>query len=216
MRLNHVELFYTFLCFRSEERGRSAIAKPSIRAAGHNQALYRGDRLRAGPLQGWSHVAKAANKGGCSRLARKGWRIPAVNAHGVGDHPPEGAQRYHLRRGGDNGATRGRARVRVSFHWSKDDAVGNLPGVRRELAEGIGSLPGWRKGVHRKKIETHRNIVRGSRNAYREFSNGYTVGELRLYRHRLSFWAAIGDYTTPDFGKLSAVVPPILKFSRYV
>ncbi|RZS23365.1 hypothetical protein BHM03_00056283, partial [Ensete ventricosum] len=103
-----------------------------------------------------------------------------------------------------------------AFGWSKDDAVGNLPGVRRELAEGIGSLPGWRKGVHRKKIETHRNIVRGSRNAYREFSNGYTVGELRLYRHRLSFWAAVGDYTTPDFGKLSAVVPPILKFSRYV
>ncbi|RRT34972.1 hypothetical protein B296_00058615 [Ensete ventricosum] len=41
------------------------------------------------------------------------------------------------------------------------DAVGNSPGVRRELAEGIGSLPGWRKGVRQKKIETRRKIVRG-------------------------------------------------------
>ncbi|RRT74407.1 hypothetical protein B296_00001422 [Ensete ventricosum] len=44
---------------------------------------------------------------------------------------------------------------------SEDDAVGNSLGVRRELAEGIGSLSGWRKGVRRKKIETHRKIVGG-------------------------------------------------------
>ncbi|RRT77382.1 hypothetical protein B296_00013503 [Ensete ventricosum] len=32
--------------------------------------------------------------------------------------------------------------------------------MRRELAEGIGSLLGWRKGVCRKKVETRRKIVR--------------------------------------------------------
>ncbi|RRT73403.1 hypothetical protein B296_00029209 [Ensete ventricosum] len=42
-----------------------------------------------------------------------------------------------------------------------DDAVGNSLRVCRELAEGIGSLLGWRKGVHRK-------IVGGSRKAYRK------------------------------------------------
>ncbi|RWW62140.1 hypothetical protein BHE74_00030776, partial [Ensete ventricosum] len=30
---------------------------------------------------------------------------------------------------------------------SEDDTVGNSSGVRRKLAEGVGSLPGWRKGV---------------------------------------------------------------------
>ncbi|RZS23348.1 hypothetical protein BHM03_00056263 [Ensete ventricosum] len=39
------------------------------------------------------------------------------------------------------------------------DAVGNSPGVRLELAEGIRSLPGWRKGVRQKKTETHWKIV---------------------------------------------------------
>ncbi|RRT61211.1 hypothetical protein B296_00040965, partial [Ensete ventricosum] len=48
------------------------------------------------------------------------------------------------------------------------DAVGNSPGVRRELAEGIGSSLGWHKGVHQKKIETHRKIVGGSRKACRD------------------------------------------------
>ncbi|RWW49621.1 hypothetical protein BHE74_00044174, partial [Ensete ventricosum] len=47
------------------------------------------------------------------------------------------------------------------------DAVGNSPGVHRELAEGIGSSPGWRKGVCQKKIETRRKIVGGSRKACR-------------------------------------------------
>ncbi|RWV78806.1 hypothetical protein GW17_00060155, partial [Ensete ventricosum] len=47
------------------------------------------------------------------------------------------------------------------------DAVGNSPGVRRELAEGIGSLLGWRKGVRQKKIETRWNIIGGSRKACR-------------------------------------------------
>ncbi|RWV93558.1 hypothetical protein GW17_00043980 [Ensete ventricosum] len=39
------------------------------------------------------------------------------------------------------------------------DAVGNSPGVHREHVEGIGSLPGWRKGVPQKKIETRQKIV---------------------------------------------------------
>ncbi|RRT57754.1 hypothetical protein B296_00016490 [Ensete ventricosum] len=53
---------------------------------------------------------------------------------------------------------------------SEDDAVGNSPGVCRELAEGLGSLLGWRKEVPRKKTETRREIVGGSRKAYRETS----------------------------------------------
>ncbi|RWW55206.1 hypothetical protein BHE74_00038169 [Ensete ventricosum] len=52
------------------------------------------------------------------------------------------------------------------MHWV--DTVGNLPGVRRELAEGIGSLLGWRKGVRQKKTETRRKIIGGSRKACQE------------------------------------------------
>ncbi|RRT42107.1 hypothetical protein B296_00036162 [Ensete ventricosum] len=52
------------------------------------------------------------------------------------------------------------------------DAVENLPGVRRELVEGIGSWLGWRKEIHQKKIETRWKIVEGSRKAYREFAEG--------------------------------------------
>ncbi|RRT49550.1 hypothetical protein B296_00032576, partial [Ensete ventricosum] len=37
--------------------------------------------------------------------------------------------------------------------------VRNLLGVRWELAEGIGSLLGWRKGVRQKKTKTSRKIV---------------------------------------------------------
>ncbi|RRT75901.1 hypothetical protein B296_00020459 [Ensete ventricosum] len=46
--------------------------------------------------------------------------------------------------------------------------VGKSPRVRQELAEGIGSLPGWCKGVHRKKIEICQKIIGGSRKACRE------------------------------------------------
>ncbi|RRT62479.1 hypothetical protein B296_00009351 [Ensete ventricosum] len=53
------------------------------------------------------------------------------------------------------------------------DAIGNSPGVRWELAEGIGSLLGWHKGVRQKKTETHRKIIEGSRKACRErFAEG--------------------------------------------
>ncbi|RRT32050.1 hypothetical protein B296_00030169 [Ensete ventricosum] len=43
------------------------------------------------------------------------------------------------------------------------NAVRNSPGVCRKLVEGIESLPGWHKGVHQKKTETHRKIVKDSR-----------------------------------------------------
>ncbi|RWW41792.1 hypothetical protein BHE74_00052702, partial [Ensete ventricosum] len=61
------------------------------------------------------------------------------------------------------------------------DAVGNSPRVRRELAEGIGSLLGWRKGVRQKKTETHRKIIGGSRKTYRDgispkFARRFTEG----------------------------------------
>ncbi|RWW11054.1 hypothetical protein GW17_00025360 [Ensete ventricosum] len=51
---------------------------------------------------------------------------------------------------------------------SEDDVVGNSPRVHQKLDEGIGSLLRWRKGVRRKKIETHRKIIEGSRKACRE------------------------------------------------
>ncbi|RWV85890.1 hypothetical protein GW17_00052276 [Ensete ventricosum] len=54
------------------------------------------------------------------------------------------------------------------MHWV--DAVGNSLGVCRELDEGIGSLPRWRKGVRQKKIETHWKIIGGSRKACRELA----------------------------------------------
>ncbi|RRT72221.1 hypothetical protein B296_00018425 [Ensete ventricosum] len=41
------------------------------------------------------------------------------------------------------------------------DAFGNSLGVCRKLAKGIGSLPGWRKGVRQKKTETHWKIIGG-------------------------------------------------------
>ncbi|RRT37464.1 hypothetical protein B296_00009466 [Ensete ventricosum] len=41
------------------------------------------------------------------------------------------------------------------------DAVGISLGVHRELTEGIGSLLGWRKGVHQKKTKTRRKIIGG-------------------------------------------------------
>ncbi|RWV94939.1 hypothetical protein GW17_00042478 [Ensete ventricosum] len=52
------------------------------------------------------------------------------------------------------------------------DAFGNSLGVCRKLTEGIGSLPGWHKGVRQKKTKTHRKIVGGSRKAYRESNYG--------------------------------------------
>ncbi|RZS04578.1 hypothetical protein BHM03_00034932 [Ensete ventricosum] len=54
--------------------------------------------------------------------------------------------------------------------------------VRCELVEGIGSLLGWRKGVHQKKTETRRKIIEGSRKAYdavgprRDFARRFVEG----------------------------------------
>ncbi|RWW02931.1 hypothetical protein BHE74_00042843 [Ensete ventricosum] len=64
----------------------------------------------------------------------------------------------------------GQSQVQASGQ-SEDDAVGNSLGERRELAEGIESLPGWHKGVHRKKTETHQKIIGGSRKACRELES---------------------------------------------
>ncbi|RRT79498.1 hypothetical protein B296_00002618 [Ensete ventricosum] len=62
--------------------------------------------------------------------------------------------------------------VKVTDDGFLSNEVGNSPGVRRELAKGIGSLLGWRKGVCQKKTETHRKIIRVSRKACRERLTG--------------------------------------------
>ncbi|RWV81264.1 hypothetical protein GW17_00057333 [Ensete ventricosum] len=51
--------------------------------ANHSQALYKGNWLRPGPLQGWPHVAKVACKGGRLWPARKGRRSPTTNLQGA-------------------------------------------------------------------------------------------------------------------------------------
>ncbi|RRT67567.1 hypothetical protein B296_00016292 [Ensete ventricosum] len=45
----------------------------------------------------------------------------------------------------------GQSEVYVSGRGS-DDVVRNLPGVHQKLTEGIKSLPGWRKGVRRRRL----------------------------------------------------------------
>ncbi|RWV94955.1 hypothetical protein GW17_00042460 [Ensete ventricosum] len=74
------------------------------------------------------------------------------------------------------------------------DAARNSSGVCRELAEGIGSWLGWRKGVHQKKTETHWKII-----------GGLTMtGEMKLQPNdgpRLSL--SIG----PGFGRCSGISP---------
>ncbi|RWW30528.1 hypothetical protein GW17_00004884 [Ensete ventricosum] len=68
-----------------------------------------------------------------------------------------------------------------------DDTVGNSPGVHWELTESIGSLPGWRKGVRQKKIETYRKIIEGrlddAEGARREFARRFTKGIGKLARN---------------------------------
>ncbi|RZR72899.1 hypothetical protein BHM03_00018390 [Ensete ventricosum] len=77
----------------------------------------------------------------------------------------EACRRYHKLVGSSPGACQSQVQ---SSGRSEDDAVGNSPGVRWELAESIGSLPGWLKGVHQKKTKTRRKIIEGSQKAYRE------------------------------------------------
>ncbi|RRT41956.1 hypothetical protein B296_00054154 [Ensete ventricosum] len=109
------------------------------------------------------------------------------------------------------------------------DTVGNSPGVRWELADGIESLPGWRKGVRQKKTETHRKIVEGSRKACRErFAEwigklaGRSPEEDRKTRHKNVGGCRIGGTggctaTALVFGRLTrpgwAVEPPVPKCS---
>ncbi|RWV86758.1 hypothetical protein GW17_00051308 [Ensete ventricosum] len=67
------------------------------------------------------------------------------------------------------------------------DAFGNSPGVCQKLAEGIRSLPGWRKGVPQKKTETPRKIVKGSRKACRESGcSDDVVGSRRKFAMRFA------------------------------
>ncbi|RWV91896.1 hypothetical protein GW17_00045782 [Ensete ventricosum] len=58
--------------------------------------------------------------------------------------------------------------------------------MRRQLAEGIGSLPGWLKGVSQKKTKTCWKIVGGSRKACREKLAGNTPGDHRKKTKRLT------------------------------
>ncbi|RRT31447.1 hypothetical protein B296_00055702 [Ensete ventricosum] len=51
------------------------------------------------------------------------------------------------------------------------DVFGNSLGVCRKLAEGIGSLLGWYKGVRQKKTETRWKIVGGRRKTCRDLDN---------------------------------------------
>ncbi|RRT76546.1 hypothetical protein B296_00019796 [Ensete ventricosum] len=91
------------------------------------------------------------------------------------------------------------------------EVVGNSLGVRRELVEGIGSLPGWRMGVRQKKTETYRKIIGDSRKAYREFTEGIgklagnTLGDHRKKTGRLTTRMSEAAGLA---GVLSAVDPP--------
>ncbi|RZR82845.1 hypothetical protein BHM03_00009373 [Ensete ventricosum] len=60
-----------------------------------------------------------------------------------------------------------------------DDAVGNLLGVFWELVEGVGSLPGWCKGVQQKKTKTYWKIIKGSQKACRDLGR-FTEGIEKL------------------------------------
>ncbi|RWW42876.1 hypothetical protein BHE74_00051534 [Ensete ventricosum] len=64
------------------------------------------------------------------------------------------------------------------------DAFGNSPGVCQKLAEGIGSLPGWRKGVRQKKTEIRRKIIGGSRKACRDSNDA--VGSRQKFASRFA------------------------------
>ncbi|RWV86516.1 hypothetical protein GW17_00051586 [Ensete ventricosum] len=59
--------------------------------------------------------------------------------------------------------------------------VGNSLGVCLELAKGIRSLPGWRKGVHQKKIETSQDWT--MRRELREFARRFGKGIGKLAKN---------------------------------
>ncbi|RRT41391.1 hypothetical protein B296_00057871, partial [Ensete ventricosum] len=70
---------------------------------------------------------------------------------------------------------------------NEDDAVRNSPRVHREFDEGVGNLPGWHKGVHRKKTKTHRKIVGGSQKACQELEGSDdTIGPRREFARRFT------------------------------
>ncbi|RWV83196.1 hypothetical protein BHE74_00054781 [Ensete ventricosum] len=77
--------------------------------------------------------------------------------------------------------------------------LGNSLEVRRELVEGVGSLPGWHKGVCRKKTETRRKIIGGRQ---KDFAEGIekivrnTLGDHRRRTMRLAVGNARGCWIT--------------------
>ncbi|RWW47679.1 hypothetical protein BHE74_00046306 [Ensete ventricosum] len=80
-----------------------------------------------------------------------------------------------------------------------DGAVGNSPGMCRKLAEGIESLPRWRKGVRQKKTETRRKIIKGSRKACLELGRfikgiGKLAWNMTGDRWRKTMRLAAGDF----------------------
>ncbi|RRT68060.1 hypothetical protein B296_00011726 [Ensete ventricosum] len=99
----------------------------------------------------------------------------------------------------------GQSQVQASG-WGSNDAVRNSPRVRRELAEGIGSLLGWRKGVRRKKTETCRKVVGGSRKACREFNHDSEKelqikhGPMIKLRHQAKVWTMLWELTGSSLG----------------
>ncbi|RRT38583.1 hypothetical protein B296_00040572 [Ensete ventricosum] len=122
------------------------------------------------------------------------------------------------------------------------DAAGNSLGVHWELAEGIRSLPGWRKGVRQKKTETCRKIIGddGQRSSF-SIGPGFRRCSGISSKFTRRFAEGIGKLTrnTPGdnrkkTGRLAATIPepirlvgvaelprstgklPVLDFSKYV
>ncbi|RZS17408.1 hypothetical protein BHM03_00049562 [Ensete ventricosum] len=92
----------------------------------------------------------------------------------------------------------GQSQVQASGRGS-DNAVGNSPGVRRELIEGIGSLSGWYKGVHRKRTKTRRKTVEGIN--HDDEKELQIIHEPRIkLRHRAKIWTIRWELAESSLG----------------
>ncbi|RWW41040.1 hypothetical protein BHE74_00053497 [Ensete ventricosum] len=80
-------------------------------------------------------------------------------------------------------------------------------GDSREARRGYRDLARWRKGVRRKKTETHRKIIRGSRKAYRDglSSSQAQLVDLRIGQYEVQ--VRIGKVKGITFLKILAVIP---------
>ncbi|RZS23223.1 hypothetical protein BHM03_00056010 [Ensete ventricosum] len=92
----------------------------------------------------------------------------------------------------------GQSQVQASG-WSEDDAIGNSPGVCRELAEGIGGLLGWRKGVHRKIIGGSRKACRENRETHWEHAGGSSEEDFKTHRKNVKGCRISGRGTSRDW-----------------